>query len=81
MGSPELRRWATQRAPAIVTGLGIAALILAVHQVPELQKAGDPALLFPESLVTAIPSDCRLLNEYDLGGFVIYRRWPEVLVS
>ncbi len=76
-----LRRWARPRAPAIIVGLAVAAVILAIQQVPELRKAGDPGPLFSESLVAAIPTDCRLLNEYDLGDFIIDRRWPDVLVS
>ena len=64
-----------------MAGLGLAGVILAVQQVPELAHAGDPDPRFPESLVAGIPANCRLLNEYDLGGFIIDRRWPEVLVS
>jgi hypothetical protein len=31
--------------------------------------------------IDAIPAGCRLFNDYNLGGHVIERRWPEVAVS
>ncbi len=78
---PRIRAWAVPRVGALVTGILVAGITLAVQQMPELSGAGDPGPRFSEELVTAIPTGCRLLNEYDLGGFVIDRRWPEVLVS
>ena len=76
-----LREWASKRVGPLVTGLVVAGAILAFQQVPQLADAGNPSPRFSEPIVAAIPSGCRLLNEYDLGGFVIDRRWPEVLVS
>ena len=76
-----LRRWARPRRGPIIVGLLAAALILAVQQAPDLASAGEPAPRFSEELVAAIPETCVLLNEYDLGGFIIDRRWPEISVS
>ena len=42
---------------------------------------GQIAGTFPARAVAAIPTGCTLLNEYMYGGFVIFRRWPEVRVS
>ena len=81
ISAPGVRAWAATRVVPLTTGLVLAGVILAVQQAPEVAKAGDPAPLFSESVVAAIPADCRLLNEYDLGGFIIDRRWPDVLVS
>ena len=36
---------------------------------------------YPVKGVAAIPSKCRLLNEYSDGGYIIYERWPSVEVS
>ena len=76
-----IRKWASTPAGPLVTGLVVAGAILAFQQAPHLADAGEPSPRFSESIVAAIPTRCRLLNEYDLGGFVIDRRWPEVLVS
>ena len=76
-----IRKWASSRVGPITTGLVLAGLILAAQQAPDLADAGKPAERFSEDLVAAIPPNCRLLNEYDLGGFIIDTRWPEVLVS
>ncbi len=79
--SAGLRKWASARVAPLSVGIIAAGLVLAFQQLPELADAGEPAPQFPEDLVAAIPQDCRLLNEYELGGFIIDRRWPEVLVS
>jgi hypothetical protein len=76
-----LRRWSAPRRGPLLTGLMLAGLLLAAQQAPELADAGDPGPRFSEQVVAAIPDTCILLNEYDLGGFVIDRRWPNVLVS
>ncbi len=36
---------------------------------------------YPIRAVAAIPSGCRLLNEYDQGGYIADTRWPDVHVS
>jgi len=40
-----------------------------------------PGTTFPVRATAAIPAGCRLLNEYDQGGYIIDHRWPDVLVS
>jgi hypothetical protein len=79
--APRVRAWATPRVGPLVTGLVLAGIILAAQQAPEIADAGKPGTRFSEEVVAAIPVNCPLLNEYDLGGFVIDRRWPDVLVS
>lgn len=76
-----LRRWAAPRRGPLLTGLVVAGLILAIGRAPVVADAGEPGPRFSEDLIAAIPDTCVLLNEYDVGGFVIDRRWPEVLVS
>ena len=36
---------------------------------------------YPVTSTAAIPNGCRLLNEYDHGGYILDHRWPDVLVS
>ncbi len=76
-----VRAWASDRVVPLVGGLALAGVMLAVQEVPELSRAREPVPRFSDPIVAAIPSNCRLLNEYDLGGFIIDRRWPDVLVS
>ncbi len=59
----------------------VAGLLLAGQQVNNLSNAGTIDPRFSPELVAAVPAGCRLFNEYDLGGFVIDQRWPDVLVS
>jgi hypothetical protein len=76
-----LRAWAAPRRGPITTGLVLAGAMLAAQQVSVVADAGDLGERFSVDAVAAIPANCTLLNEYDIGGFIIDQRWPEVLVS
>ncbi|MDH5372748.1 MAG: hypothetical protein OEX97_07375 [Acidimicrobiia bacterium] len=79
---PRLRSWAAPRAGPMGTGLVIAGLVLAGSMVPNISEAGSIDLeRVPIKEVDVLPSACRLLNEYEFGGVVIDRRWPDLLVS
>jgi len=60
--------------------LGVLALTLisATNALPPRAATSEQ---YPIKGVAAIPSKCRLLNEYSDGGYIIYERWPEVEVS
>lgn len=62
----------------------VAVLGWAVVAVPLLRfalaGAGTRRDEFPLAAVSALPSGCRLFNEYELGGWVIWQR-PDVPVS
>jgi hypothetical protein len=61
-----------------LVGWAIAALALASYAVG---AAGKPRRTdFPTRAVEALPAHCRLLNEYTVGGYVIWYR-PDVPVS
>jgi hypothetical protein len=63
---------------ALVAAWGVLCYALAPYAI---DGAGDPrARDYPARVVAAIPTGCRLLNEYHLGGFVIWKR-PDVPVS
>jgi hypothetical protein len=36
---------------------------------------------YPVTSTAAIPNGCRLLTEYEHGGYILDHRWPDVLVS
>jgi hypothetical protein len=36
---------------------------------------------YPVRAAAAIPAGCRLLNEFDQGGYIAEQRWPNVQVS
>jgi len=79
---PRLRAAMAQRKVPAAIGLLIAWVALTVSAVQNATQPGrvDRAV-FPVQAVRTLPTGCRLLNEYDLGGYVIDRRWPPVLVS
>jgi hypothetical protein len=60
--------------------LGFAALAI-VSAVQMRLPRPMPDTTFPVRTTAAIPAGCRLLNEYNQGGYIIDHRWPDVLVS
>jgi hypothetical protein len=78
---PRLRSWFRPRRGAVLLGLLVAWLVAVVPLLPQLTRLGDIGDDVPVAATDAIPAGCHLLNEYEYGGFVIDRRWPEVLVS
>jgi len=58
--------------------VGAAAVLGAINitRAGEVDRSG-----FPVAATGAIPAGCRVLNEYNQGGYIIFRRWPEVAVS
>jgi hypothetical protein len=84
--TPQLRRVLAPRAGAIRDGtcLGIAVLLVATLVGIDHLRPVDPAV-YPVHAVAALRDGprrgCRLLNEYDQGGFLLARLGPSVLVS
>jgi hypothetical protein len=65
--------------PAVIIATIMVVLAgLAVVQVGNLGTLGGQTA--SARLVDRLPSGCRLLNDYDIGGYVIFKR-PDVLVS
>lgn len=62
----------------VFLGLLALTLISATNAIPPRAATSEQ---YPIKGVAAIPSKCRLLNEYSDGGYIIYERWPEVQVS
>ncbi len=79
---PRLRAAARARVSQLVLAAVIVAVVTTAASVPMLADAGTiDAETMPVRAVDAIPAGCLLFNDYDLGGLVIERRWPEVLVA
>jgi hypothetical protein len=70
------------RRRALVHGavLGFATLAVVSATRMHIPRAA-PDTTFPVRSAAAVPAGCRLLNEYDQGGYIIDHRWPDVLVS
>ncbi|GER22204.1 hypothetical protein NCCP1664_07010 [Zafaria cholistanensis] len=77
---PAVLEYATSRrllTQAAAGGLAAAVALTAVH-LPSLGRP-DPAK-YPTAAIDAIPSGCRLFNDYLLGGLVLLEQ-PDVPVS
>jgi len=81
LGLPRLRRWMAERTAPILLGLLVAWVVVVVPLLPVLTRSGEIDEALPVAAVDAIPPNCALLNEYEYGGLIVERRWPEVLVS
>jgi hypothetical protein len=80
--APRTRALAGRRAGELTTALAIVAGLLALLALPTLGRAGEvDAAAVPVHAIDAIPAGCRLFDDYNLGGWVIERRWPAVAVS
>ncbi|GIJ50858.1 hypothetical protein Val02_77440 [Virgisporangium aliadipatigenens] len=78
LSSPRVRAWAAERRVVLGGGAVAGVAALSALAVPALTHLGRPEV--EPRLLDALPSGCRLLNEYILGGHVILRR-PDVPVS
>jgi hypothetical protein len=80
--SGRLRTFVSSRYRLLYGGATVVAVALMVIGVRQLTLAGEPTGSdFPSAgLVAAIPSDCRLLNEYNDGGWISLLR-PHLRVS
>jgi hypothetical protein len=81
LGMPGLRNWVRPRISPILVGNVAAWVILIIFAAPTLKNLGQVGERFPVVATSAIPQGSRLLNEYEFGGYVIDKRWPEVHVS
>jgi hypothetical protein len=81
LAMPRFRNWVRPRIQPILVGNVLAWVILIIFVSPTLKDLGQVGEQFPVVTTSAIPQGCRLLNEYEFGGYVIYRRWPEIRVS
>jgi hypothetical protein len=70
------------RRRALVHGAIVGFAVLAVSAAMHMSiPRPTPNTVFPVKTAAAIPSGCRLLNEYNQGGYLVYRRISDVLVS
>lgn len=70
------------RAQAIRDGFLIGFCILTIVSIPSaIPVRAASNLNYPVKGTALIPVGCRVLNEYDQGGYIIEKRWPEVEVS
>jgi hypothetical protein len=76
------RHFTAPRRRALAHGamLGFAVLAIVAGLQMRLPRP-MPGTTFPVRSAVAIPAGCRLLNEYNQGGYIIDHRWPDVLVS
>lgn len=78
---PRITTYLRSRRAVFVPGLIVGELAFAVVAAPSLMHIGQPdPEVYSPTVVAAIPSGCRVYNEYLLGGYVILER-PDVLVS
>jgi len=76
-----IRRYLTSRKVMFRRCGALALLALVALAAPSLAHIGRPEpATFPVALVAEIPHGCRLVNSYQIGGYVILTR-PDVLVS
>ena len=73
-------RYVDRVHPGIVA-VAVAATVLTVSSFGNMQNVGSIGTAFSTDLVDALPSDCRLFNEYTVGGFIIDHAYPDLLVS
>jgi len=78
---PRLQNWFVPRRGAVLLGLSVAWIVVMAPLVPSLGRVGTIDVEVPVAATDAVPAGCLLLNEYEYGGLVIDRRWPDVLVS
>jgi hypothetical protein len=79
---PRVRAWFRVRRTPLLHGAILGLIILAFAALGSLKNPRGPQpATFPVRATKAIPAGCRLLNEYDQGGYIIQQRWPQVLVS
>ena len=78
-----LRRWCRPpRGQLLVHGVALALGALVLLSLPSLAGARPAGSdVNPVRSTVAIPTGCRLLNQYEFGGYITDQRWPEVLVS
>jgi hypothetical protein len=86
LGWPALRGaiadYSRSRRQPIIAGslIGLAVVAIAYASAVTDLRPATPRI-YPVRAVQAIPGGCRLLNEYKDGGYIIEKRWPDVLVS
>jgi hypothetical protein len=80
--SLRLTRLRQRVGPLFVHGLAVALAALVLLSLPVLADARPvETRVYPVHTTDAIPDGCRLLNQYEFGGYITDQRWPEVLVS
>jgi hypothetical protein len=70
--------WLANRRRLVHVGLGLTLVGLAVPAVTAVGHIGQPQ--YPLAAIRALPTGCRLLNDYLTGGPIILLR-PDVMVS
>jgi len=78
--SEVMRARLAERRALATFGVVVALVVALVVAVPRVAATGDPGGEVPVASTAALPAGCRLLNDYRLGGWVIFAR-PDVPVS
>lgn len=81
LATAPVRRWAAPRRAALLAGVALGLAVLTGTEASTVGSLGDTGAQLPTATVPLIPPGCRLLNEYEFGGYVIDSRWPELLVA
>ncbi len=68
------------RRRLLSVGAGAALVLALVVTIPRVSSTTDPSDTTPVDPVAALPSGCRLLNDYAFGNWVMFDR-PDVPVS
>jgi hypothetical protein len=66
---------------ALVHGWALGLFVLSGIALRDSGSFRDATRDYPVTSTAAIPNGCRLLNEYEHGGYILDHRWPDVLVS
>ncbi len=76
---PRIAAYLHSRRAPIGVGLAVAIVVLGVLGGGDLRPVNEQK--YPVRGVAALPTGCRVLNEYDHGGYITHTRWPDILVS
>ncbi|MCH6469365.1 hypothetical protein [Sinomonas terrae] len=78
---PALRRYIYSRRVVLGPGAAVAVVVASVMALLSLGHLGRPdPSRFSTTVISSIPTGCRVFNSYDLGGFILLER-PDVTVS
>ncbi|MEO7443068.1 MAG: hypothetical protein ABIW46_05985, partial [Acidimicrobiales bacterium] len=82
IGSPSVRSRLRPHAGPLATAGAVLLGVAVIAGLRNLAHVGEvDRSEFAVAAVAAIPDGCRVLNEYEQGGYIIFARWPEVRVS
>ena len=80
--APEIARW-RREAAAVLAAAGTGALLFVLTMLYPFQRGVGEASYFPDGLVKFVEGNAmqgRMLNSYGMGGYLIWKFFPERLV-